>query len=202
MDDEKKKILQEYFANLPEEIQRALYTTDIRGILSTIAQKHNLRVDQAGELEDESLYIMLGLESSDDFVTNIQRALAVSHEEAVALAREVDEKLLHMVRESLMKLPEEADQRSGDFNVSEINNIFKAPIQTSTPQDQSLSQKTPLVSPDLSPIRTLPGDIARVKLQETVHMPHSSVTEPIPIIPKPVEKGIYVGSDPYRELVE
>ena len=101
MNDETTTIIQERIAQLPDELQQAISQTDIKGILQRISSKYNLRADQAMALEQETLFVLLGLESRMDFTANIKREMIISEAAATAITSDLDTDLFLAVRHCL-----------------------------------------------------------------------------------------------------
>ena len=92
------------FKTLPKDVQDALLTVDLRKKLQTITEKHQLHLDQAGALENETLFIMLGLEHPKDYIRNVSRELRIDAEAAKKIAMDMNEQIFRPIRESLKKI--------------------------------------------------------------------------------------------------
>ncbi|MDP3726088.1 MAG: hypothetical protein Q8R36_02730 [bacterium] len=99
-----QKIIQEQFKVLPKDVQSAILAVDLRKKLQTITEKHRLHLDQAGVLETETLFIMLGLEHPKDYIANITRELHIDAEHAKKIAVDINEQIFRPIRESLKKI--------------------------------------------------------------------------------------------------
>ena len=108
-----KEILKDQFKKLPKDIQDAILAVDLRSKMQFITKKNNLHVDQAETLENEAVFVMLGLEHPDNLVANIAKHVEVSEEKAEAIAEDLNREIFLKVRESLKKIFEERNEEGG-----------------------------------------------------------------------------------------
>jgi len=64
-----------------------------------------------GMLQSEVLFVMLGIEPSSDFVSNISRELGINKEKADALARDINQQLFDPIRSYLREWEEQAERQ-------------------------------------------------------------------------------------------
>ena len=110
---ESKEILKNQFKKLPKDIQDAILAVDLRSKMQFITKKNNLHIDQAETLENEAVFVMLGLEHPGNLVANIAKHVEVSEEKAEAIAEDLNREIFLKVRESLKKIFEERDEMAG-----------------------------------------------------------------------------------------
>ena len=96
-----EQILKARFEQLPEDIRKAIIATKWEYKLGQISDKHNLHIDQAGHLGEETVIVMFGLEHPENLVANIVRHVEVSEEKAEAIAEDLNREIFLKVRESL-----------------------------------------------------------------------------------------------------
>jgi|GEM_PF-1449079 len=101
MDERLKKEIFQRFENLPEDVQAVILSSDFPQKIETIREKHSLTIDQAGDLSNESTFIMIGLERPSAFVDNVRKTLDLTPEKASAVATDVNELIFKEIRESL-----------------------------------------------------------------------------------------------------
>ncbi len=99
-------IIKNRFNQLPEDIQQAIQDINLASKFDSISQKNNLRIDQNGNLQTETLLVMLGLESNSDYIDNVQKSLEISRPEAINIAKDVNELILSPIRDSLRAIQE------------------------------------------------------------------------------------------------
>lgn len=102
-----EQILNERFDNLPKDIQEAIIATPWKEKLGQISKKHNLHIDQAGRLSEETILVMFGLEHPNDLIGNIAKHVEVSQEKAETIANDLNQEIFLKIRESLKKIFEE-----------------------------------------------------------------------------------------------
>lgn len=117
--DETKEILINQFNKLPKDVQDAILSVNLRSKMQFITKKNNLHIDQAEALENETVFVMLGLEHPANLVANIAKNLEVSEEKAAAIAGNINDEIFLKIRESLKKIfeerKEEGEEKKGIF---------------------------------------------------------------------------------------
>lgn len=99
-------IIKNRLSQLPEDIQRAIKDGDLASKFDSVAEKNNLKIDQNGNLQTETLLVMLGLESNSDYIDNVQKSLEISRSEAINITKDVNELILSPIRDSLRAIQE------------------------------------------------------------------------------------------------
>lgn len=213
-----EQIINERLKVLPEEIKLAIKSTDLAVKFNTISEKHNLLLDKNAILQNETMFVMLGLESTDDFVRNIERELDISRNEAIAITMDVNKEIFYPLRSSLQKMQEEADfesemEEEGEKesnSVSTIGNTVtqkpKVVSQTVTPTEQAtkvVQSPVPVVTPNpiiQTPSQTPPTPPSTpttppiptnhpVFVAKTIAIPKPEPTPQPAIMPKTVEEA-------------
>lgn len=110
-----EQILKARFEQLPEDIKEAITATPWKEKLRQISEKHNLHIDQAGHLGEETVLVMFGIEHADNLIANIAKHVEVSEEKAEAIAEDLNREIFLKVRESLKKIFEERDEEGSSF---------------------------------------------------------------------------------------
>lgn len=112
---ETKEILKNQFKKLPEDIQSAILAVDLRSKMQFITKKNNLHIDQAEALENEAVFVLLGLEHPNNLIANIAKHAEVSEEKAEAIAEDLNREIFLKVRESLKKIFEERSEEESSL---------------------------------------------------------------------------------------
>lgn len=115
-----EQILNDRFEQLPEDVRKAIIATPWKERLSQISDKHNLHIDQAGRLGEETVIVMFGLEHPDNLIPNIAKHIGVSEEKAEAIAEDLNREIFLKVRESLKKIFEGENNMVGKME-EELN---------------------------------------------------------------------------------
>lgn len=99
-----KKELQTRFELLPEEIQKAITSTEYQMKLFEIAKKNKLTYEQLGTIEMETTMVLLGMTKPDDFRDEIQVELKLNDPEIDALVKDISDVVFVPVREVLKQV--------------------------------------------------------------------------------------------------
>lgn len=162
-----KEQLYEIYRGLPEEIQDVMASMDSTYAIRTIGQKHQLHIDQIGELADAVGLVMLGLEKTDKLLSNIQTRLKIDQTTANAIAREVNEQIFLPIRESLQKLHE----NKAPDGVETIQTPAPTPPQSAG----ELPDKDKLLDEIEHPAKTPQDTVFEKKLGQLFRIPREEV---------------------------
>jgi len=163
--------IQQRFESLPEDIKEAISSIDTTNTILEIGKTNNIQIDEMGELVDETSMVMLGFTKTSDFVSNIESRLGVSKEIAEKLVKEINEKILLKIRESLKKITEEKKEIEEKIEVEEIIRPKKLLEEQKSDLDEEYmfdhqkereemmrelekEEKTPTLTPTLTPTPT------------------------------------------------
>lgn len=105
--DNTQQIIKKQLNTLPSDIKKAILSVDLREKLKMIAEKNNFHIDQAGNLENETMFVMLGLESPDNYENNIKREMRISEEQAKLITADINKEIFLPIRESLREMHKE-----------------------------------------------------------------------------------------------
>ncbi len=107
-----QQIIKDRYKELPANIQQAITNTDLAPKFELIANKHGLHIDQNGALQTETILVMLGLETTDDYIDNVKKALEISRNQAIEIAKDVNTEILDSIRDSLRKIQTQDEQEA------------------------------------------------------------------------------------------
>ncbi len=124
-------ILEEKMKSLPEEIQAALSSVEVSSAVKGVGDKHNLKIDQQGILFEQVTYVMLGLTSSKDFVSNLSKEAGIDHAESTKIAADINSEVFGKIRTLMQRMTAEniaqetskietshaAIEKAGDFEI-------------------------------------------------------------------------------------
>ncbi len=171
--NENDKLVQEQFLKLPPALQKALGEIPWKSSVNEIARLHNLKPEQAESIETETMFILYGFESPDDYVTNMVREVVIAEDLAYAIANEVNEKIFKPISVKVEELGKQQPPA--------------APIPEPKPENLPMVEK---------------GETAHEVLHVEAPNPKSQTPNNIQI-PKEEKiqiKSAYAGGqDPYRE---
>lgn len=195
MDPETRKIIQESFKKLPARLQEAILAAELPEKFRTIMTKHKLQIDQAADVENETMLVMLGLEHLDDYTKNITREAELDETKAHEIAEDVNRIIFLPIRNSLREFHrKEAAEEDGEEEAAEISNAPRA----TAPQQTRETEKQPTSSTSESHT-----DIFKEKMGGMMRMPkeETSLNLTKTRAPQPPQKAPS-GKDLYREPVE
>lgn len=214
MEEDLKKKIQARFAELPEDLQKAIQSSDLSKKVQTIAQKYQLHIDQSGSLEDEILMAMLGFTDPGEFEQNIVEHARVPKEKAGELAADVGKGVFAPIRTAMQEFSQERALRS----TLKDEGMSKAPVANATPApkprvqtppqqvksaephpaDMMLSQKVVQTTPT-APIQKT---AASAPAAPAAQAPTTAANPPQqPAAPNDSNKPQNYKADPYREPV-
>ena len=119
--DETQEIIKEQLKKLPDDVKKAFASVDLRAKIKKISEKHRLHIDQGGELENETVLVMLGLEPLGNYKRNLKRGLQISDARAQAIIFDIDKEIFVNIRESLKKISQEDDMETEERKQDSIN---------------------------------------------------------------------------------
>ena len=89
------------FRELPDDLQEAIFSAETADVIQALGKKYKLTIDKIGELADEVGYLMLGFINPKDFLSAIQKRLAVDFDVARAITEDLNVQIFGKIRESL-----------------------------------------------------------------------------------------------------
>ena len=112
--DNTQDIIKARFQELPPEVQKAITANDLTEKFDALSKKYSLRIDQSGNLQTETLLVMLGLEKPVDYVDNLVKNAELSREAATQIAADVNTQILGSIRATLEELTSHEDDEKSD----------------------------------------------------------------------------------------
>ena len=193
MEQDAAKLIQQRLAELPGDVRNAVQSADLSKKIQAVGTKHNLHIDQMGELEDEVLLAMLGFSPLAQLGGRLSRALRLPPEEGEKLAADIATEVFGPIRESMKRFVDERAQKAAPRPKES-----QAPVAVNVP----VSAPAPAPAPS-TPVPPKPQPVpdlhkADVMLtQKTLDVPHPPPKEASSApAPTPIYKA-----DPYREPV-
>jgi hypothetical protein len=92
------------YQKLPEKLQDFISDPESSNKTDSIASKFNLSIDKSNILYDETLLLLMGLETENEFTTNLQTKLSVNEKIAVEIYYEVNENILKDIKNLIPKI--------------------------------------------------------------------------------------------------
>lgn len=129
--------IEERFKKLPKDIQSLLASEDLGLITQVIGEDVGITPEQALDVEDGVVTVLMGFSHPKDFIRNIQTKIGVDQEKARAIAERVNEEIFQQVKDSLKIVHGIKDEEVGG-----ASGVSLAPAPSIIPQST-----TPLVAP-------------------------------------------------------
>lgn len=204
----------EKFKKLPQNIQQLLLSDDVGIDIQLIGRDTGITPEQALDVEDEVVSVIMGTSHPKDFIRNIQTKIGVDQEKARTIAEKVNEEIFQLVKESLKIVHNITETASETSLASTASQTQASTPTTPAPQGASIAS---LASPNTDspqfPQMIIPGGISvpeapkpsqnifEQKLQGIFKMPKEETLVPqkpssAPVPPTPPRPS---GVDPYRE---
>lgn len=192
MDKENSSRIEKQFASLPVDLQNSIRSSNIEKYVAKLAFKHSLHIDQTGKLHQEVLFFLLGLVTPDEFVTDIVRDLSIERTTAESIARDADILIFAPVRNSLKKVHAALGAKEAPESMAPEIAVLKTTAGNEIPIPAALLEtqgQAPLHRGPVPNIRTMPKDIAKIKMGESIRLPKEEI-------------AMNYNADPYREKPE
>ncbi len=189
------QILQDQLRSVPKEIRAFLARDEWSNIVQKISQRNNFSAEQKTALENEVIFVLVGMDSRENFKENIRNTTGIQEFLAREIEYEIDENIFKKV-ESFLSTETEAE-----------------PVQ-------KISENKPVIPEILTQqkvtaVEIPPANLPMIEPGEVVHDTKPQMTAPVietkpdvlqPTIkpststpPKPINNHYPNGQDPYRE---
>ncbi len=111
------------FAELPQQVQRAIESADVQKNLQLLSTKHKLHIDQWELLENEVRLVLYGFQPAEKLEENIARELEMPLESAQALANDIATTVFEPIRNELeqeLKEQTQGTEKTPEERLAEI----------------------------------------------------------------------------------
>ncbi len=218
-----QQIIKDRYKELPEDIQQAIKSNDLASKFNAIAEKYNLHVDQNGALQTETILVMLGLEPTENYLDNVQKALEIPRNIALSITEDINNEILNNIRTSLRTLQEQEVESEVIFiptmpqSKSEIPNLTSPPplnlpiAPNTSPLEQEgqftlENDTTPSSSPQYKETNINREELLKNIEDRAIPLVDHLLTTPVNNLPnvetkKVEDKKRPYSTDPYREEV-
>src|SRR3989344_1341243 len=102
--NEKQQEIMKRYLDLPEDVQKALFSTKTSDAIFEVGKKHWLAIDKMGELSDETGLVMLGMTRPSEYIRNLEKRLGGEAIKAKEIAEDINQKVFSPIRESLKRI--------------------------------------------------------------------------------------------------
>lgn len=208
------KILQEQITSAPREIRTFLAQGEWANVTQKISERNKFSPDQKTALDNEVIFILVGMDSRENFKENIRTTTGVQEFLAREIEYEIDENIFKKVKSFLPTETEAQPAREISQNkpvIPEIptqQKVFEPKIETPSIQKTTTVEippaNLPMVEPgEVSHDTTPKVPEARIMNQESgerdteVRIKNQEASKA-----KTNTKSAYEGIDPYREPLD
>lgn len=201
------QIIKTQLENSAPEIQQLLSIGAWKRSVTNIAKANSLSEEQATELENEVLFVLLGMDLIANFAKNIQQSCNLPSTVAGGIAIEITQKVFEPLRQFLpTTMEDDTTQPVAPIEVSKPKTLSEEilaatePVVT-TPAPKPNLQTPELVTPksEIAKPQPLPENFPKnTALEEKIA---ENVQSEDPTTPR-VMVAQYKGNDPYREPIQ
>jgi hypothetical protein len=194
MISDSENIIRKQIESLPHDVRDAIQSAKVTQKIYAIGKMHHLHVDALEVFSNNVYFVLLGLMHTKEFLQALQGDLALSREEAESIASEVDRQILSPIKQSLIQMQralEEADAKE-ESQTEPKQEVLTTAAGNTVPIPSKLieeSQQAPTHVGPIPNIRTMPKDIAKIKMGESIRLPKEEI-------------AMNYNADPYREKPE
>jgi hypothetical protein len=196
------KTVSEIYNALPLDVQTAMSSVDTIGKMQSIGQKHELHIDQIGELGKETGLVMLGLTHPSAYVKNLTERLNLDRGKATEIARDVNEQIFKPIRESLKRIHSMEGDSSENASLPP-----DSPLETSSiMQDDDLARlearREEMIKKETSTKESVLAGASEIKTSSTEDIDDMSIHEQKLSGPTSSSSQRMEMGDPYREPID
>ena len=189
--NENDKLIQEQFNKLPHNLQLAINTVPWKDLIKEIAVANNLSAEQSESFEKETLLILYGFDSPENYIENLILEVNLQVDTATTLTEMSNEKIFKVIAAEAAKVPETtppAKPAVPEIPPANLPMVEKGEVVHEVPHVEQ---------PRSEPIKPI-APIAPPPAPQTPPPPKLELKKPQ--IPTPDYR--YAGKDPYREALK
>lgn len=145
MDQDLQTKIKNRFNELPPKIQAAITESDWVTTMRKIVKEANLRIDQGGAVEMETLLTMLGLASPEEYVNNLITEAQIDRTTAINISLKIEDQIFKKIRGILI----EEDEKENDI----VEELLKDAAKKSGEFKKPIAPVAPIKIPNTNPDR-------------------------------------------------
>ncbi len=181
MQNDNDNLFKEHIAKLHPAVLEAIKESNWGEALHGIGKKFNLHVDEMGGLENETLFVMIGISEPEEFIGNIMKNVGFEQAKATDVAREINLHIFIPIREIIKK---KLNRSESEQDEELDKNKILAEIENPAPR----------IPPQVSPAQIKPrpeaGKPTETKKPGAPAIPGAAAIPPPP--PPPPSQAIYM----------
>lgn len=200
-------------------VKRVFFSVEVAEEIAKIGEKNGLLLDKIDDLIEETGFMIIGLKSSKDFVSNLSNKLKIETAIARKIAIQINDEVLKDIREEIQKLENNTEQP--EF-ITQTPTILPPPNLPTDSTLSSLEQAGNFTIENTEPVSSSPqykeNNLSREEVLQGIENPPQAVATPMidhllgnPVnssekievkkAPEaPIQKKQYT-NDPYREQI-
>ncbi|MEK7108956.1 MAG: hypothetical protein AAB919_00775 [Patescibacteria group bacterium] len=182
MENDIKQQIKRRFEELPVVVRQAIQSSNLEAKLQDIGAKEGLHIDQIGDLQDETLLVMMAFTDPEEFPKQLEDRVHLPLEKATAIAEEIHKEIFMPIRESMKKYMEE--------KIEDAETDVTAIATLENQRQEETGQKPIPNKPDLS---------AAENMLQTKTVSAPSVPKPATPTKSETPQSQNYTTDPYRE---
>lgn len=125
------------YKQIPEDIKKAINSSEVYTALEKIGDDFDLNIDQIGQLNYLTEQVMIGILKSDKYVDTVSEELEINRSKARDVAESVNKMIFLPIRESMRRMQ---DISEGNITPPPPRPVIKAPSVTTTPQNNTQNE--------------------------------------------------------------
>jgi hypothetical protein len=114
MEQDPNKLIEEQFNSLPDSLQSALKGVPWKDEVSRIASSNALSSEQAFALEEETLFVLYGLEAPEDYIANLVSEALITEDQAIIISDIIAERVFEPIMSKAEELSLSGLKHEGD----------------------------------------------------------------------------------------
>jgi len=187
----KEKFTREQFEKLPSQLKDALSSGEKVELIEDLSKRHNLHVDQTGQLVVDINAIIAGAARPDDFFSMIKQDLSIDDATANDIAEDVNRTIILPIREVLKKMwngetiaEPETEEEGESLDRSSILDSIEHPVMAPSRTETTIA-RLPAGTPQNSITLRKPGTAPSAAPALPVQPPKFTAGPAIPPPPPP-----------------
>lgn len=180
-----QKQIERRISELPEDIQNAIFASDLNEKIQAIASANQLHIDQAQELADNTMLLMIGFMTEQDFHNELGQIVGSNSNAVQKITSEINNGVLLPIRESMKKFA--AGQGSSQVSPAAAVTETGIPPMGSKPPLAAVLPKGPVAAPATPmsvPMQTMPTSAPSSMNASPAVPPVAPSMPPVPAISK------------------
>ena len=200
--------VQEKLKRLSPELRSALFSSTNTNKIVEIPKRHNLLIDQIGELSTEVGNILLGISHPNSFVSELQGRLGIDTTTVKSIAREINQEIFIPLTEQIKKLHNMAPGEQISFEGPGMDIGQPEPrvgtvktVESASSFDDLKSELQHMIEKDEPKVPPAPPKPA-ISNPTAPQPPNLASGTPSASTSAPAPQSTYRSVDPYRETFE